>query len=111
MPKEREMKLGTSLGKPSEVPEQKSASSTLAEQKSVSSTLISFDEDGNERELALADPANEDLIVIPWTCMEEHMVSRSEIVKTRIYETSHVCSQAVSAVDSLGKVQVDGESN
>jgi len=107
MPNTQEMMLGQYLGKPSEVPEQKGASSTLAEQKSVSSTLISFDEDGNKRELALADPANE-VMVIPWTCMEEHMDSQNEIVRARLFETLHVCSQAVSAVDSLGKVQLEG---
>ena len=107
MPNTQEMMLGPYLGKPSEVPEQKGASSTLAEQNSGISTLISFDADGNRREPALADASTE-VMVIPWTCMEEHMESLNETVSARLFETLHVCSEAVSAVDSLGKVQLEG---
>ena len=36
------------------------------------------------------------------------MDSQNEIVRARLFETLHVCSEAVSAVDSLGKVQLEG---
>ena len=108
MPGEREKLLGEPMGKPAESAEPmgKPAEPKPAEPKT---TLISFDEDGNTQEPALASSSNEGLKIIPWTCIEEHADSRSEIMKARIFETMHVCSEAVSVVDSLGKVQVEGD--
>ena len=58
--------------------------------------MISFDEDGNkETKPALAGSASgEGLKVIEW--------------EARVFETLHMCSEAISVENSLGKVQVEG---
>ena len=107
MPEERQKSLGQPMCKPAEDAQPKTAP-PAPESTKPKTAQVSFDEDGNTHEPALADRANEGLKVIQWTCMKEHADSRDDITKAKIFELLHVCSEAVSVVDSLGKVQVEG---